>query len=617
MCGIVGFTNFNKKVKNSNELLQRMTEKIYRRGENETGYYTTDNVYLGHKRLSIIDINGGGQPMSFTKEGKTYTIVYNGEIYNYDEVRNILIDNNIELISRCDTEMVLKLYMLLGEKCLNHFNGIFAFCIYEEDYEKNEEKLFLARDHIGVKPLFYTVYNNELFFCSELKGILEHKDIPRAVDKEGICELFGLGPARSLGCGVFKNIHEMKPGHYGIFQNGKLDIHRYFKLKSYKHTDDLDTTIKKVRELLEDSIRKQLIADVNVGAFLSGGIDSSIVTSVMSRTLTDNDKLKTFSVDYVDNDKNFKKSDFSPTRDNDFIEMMKERYNLNHRYIVIDNTKLYDRLYDAMMARDLPSMADIDSSLLLLCQYVKEDVTVALSGEFADEIFCGYPWFYRQDTADCNTFPWSISLDLRKDILNKELASKIDLQEYVDTRFKEAIDEIPLDETETKEDIQMKKYSYLTMNYFGLNLLDRSDRMSMSYSLEVRVPFTDYRLVEYVYNIPWEMKNHMNQEKGILRAAFSDLLPDAITNRKKSPYPKTYDPKYTNLVTDALKEIVSNPNNRMQELVDMKFVQYIIDSSEEQFERPWFGQLMRRTQLMAYLIQLEMWLSEYDVKIDL
>lgn len=613
MCGITGFTNFKKNIQNENDLLKRMTDKIAKRGENEIGYYTTDNVYLGHRRLSIIDISGGSQPMTFKDGDKTYTIVYNGEIYNYDEVRNILINQGIKLVTRCDTEMVIKLYMLYGEKCLNFLNGIFAFCIYEE----SEEKLFLARDHIGVKPLFYTIYDNELFFASEMKSIFEYTKIPRVLDKEGICELFGLGPARNLGSGVFKDIKEVRPGNYGVFQNGKIELHQYFKVKSYKHTDDIDTTITKIRSMLETSIKKQLIADVNVGAFLSGGVDSSIVTAVIGASLADNDKLKTFSVDYVDNDINFKKTDFTPTRDNEFIEMMKERYSLNHRYIVIDNSKLYDTLYDAMVARDLPAMADIDSSMLLLCKNVKEDVTVALSGEFADEIFCGYPWFYRKDSLESNTFPWSISLGIRKDILNKQISNKIDLQEYVDTKYKEALEDIPLDSTDNLEDIQMKRLSYLTMNYFGLNLLERTDRMSMQNSLEVRVPFTDYELVEYVYNIPWKMKNYMNQEKGILRAAFKDILPEAILNRKKSPYPKTCDPKYTKLVTDTLIEIVSSKENRMQELVDMEYVNYVINSSDDKFSRPWFGQLMGRTQLMAYLIQLEMWLVEYDVKIEI
>lgn len=613
MCGITGFTNYNMTVKNANSLIRKMTSKIIKRGEDDEGYYSTGRVFLGHRRLSIIDLSGGSQPMTFSKDDKIYTIVYNGEIYNYDEIRKILIDNNVKLTNRSDTEMVLKLYMLYGEKSLNYLNGIFAFCIYEE----TEEELFLARDHIGVKPLFYTVYNNELFFGSEMKSIFAYEEIPRVIDKDGICELFGIGPARRLGSGVFKNIYEMRPGYYGKFKNGKMSVHEYFKVKSYKHTDDLEATIKKVRILLETSIKKQLIADVNVGAFLSGGIDSSIVTAVISKSLDDNDKLKTFSVDYVDNDINFEKTDFTPTRDNDFIDLMKARYNLNHRYIVLDNKRLYETLYDAMLARDLPSMADIDSSLLLLCQHVKEDVTVALSGEFADEIFCGYPWFYREDTKECNTFPWSISLQIRKDILNKQIAEKIDIQKYVDEQFKEAVKEIPLEGTEAEEDIQMKKYSYLTMFYFGLNLLDRSDRMSMQHSLELRVPFADYELVEYIYNIPWEMKNYNNQEKGILRAAFSDLLPDEILNRKKSPYPKTCDPKYTELVTNQLKEILNNKNNKIQELVDIEYVNFVINSSEDEFKRPWFGQLMRRTQLMAYLIQLELWLKEYDVKIDI
>lgn len=356
------------------------------------------------------------------------------------------------------------------------------------------------------------------------------------------------------------------------------------------------------------------------GSLLSGGLDSSIITAVSAnnfRAENQKEKLKTFSVDYEDSELNFKKTDFTPDRDNKYIDIMKENYNLNHKYIVIDNNSLYEALYDAMAARDLPSMADIDSSLYLFFKYVKKDVTVALSGEFSDEIFCGYPWFYREDTVNAQTFPWSVSTDLRQNLLNKKLSRSINLKEYIDNEYKEAISDVPLDETDKDEDILMKKYSYLTMHYFGLNLLTRTDRMSMANSLEVRVPFTDIGLVEYVYNIPWEMKNYGGMEKGILREAFKGLLPNEILFRKKSPYPKTYNEKYTKLVEDMLRKIVENKDNRVQEILDMEFIkEEILNKTNEEFTRPWFGQLMLRPQLMAYIIQIEMWLREYNIEIE-
>lgn len=613
LCGIVGFTNYKKNILNPNELLENMTNKIVTRGEDDVGYYSKNEVYLGHRRLSIVDIDGGKQPMSFIEGDKKYTIVYNGEIYNYKQLRKLLLSNNVNLETRSDTEMVLKAFIAFKEKCLEHFNGMFAFCIYEE----TEGKLFFARDHMGVKPFFYTIYDGDIFFASEIKAIFENHKIERIIDRKGICELFGLGPARNLGSAVFKDIYELKPGHYMKFDKGNIEICNYFKIKSKEHTDDLETTIGKVRSLLQKSIENQLIADVPVGMFLSGGIDSSIITAISALTIKENNKLKTFSVDYIDNEKNFKKSDFTPSRDNDFIEIMKKKYNLNHKYIVLNSEDLYETLYEAMLARDLPAMADIDSSLLLFCKKVKQDVKVALSGEFADEIFCGYPWFFRMDSLESGTFPWSISLELRKEILNKEISKNVNISKYVEEIYKEAISNVPLEETTNIEDIQMKKNSYLTMYYFGLNLIERSDRMSMRNSLEVRVPFTDYELVEYVYNIPWEMKNHMNLEKGILRESFNDVLPKEILERKKSPYPKTYDPKYTKMVENMLAKVINNKDNKIKQLVDVDYVKTIIESDEASFSRPWFGQLMGRTALMAYLIQLEMWIVEYDVKIKI
>ncbi len=613
MCGIIGFTKYNNEIENPNELLENMTNKLKKRGETAHGYYITENVFLGHRRLSIIDLENGAQPMSRTdEEGNKYTIVYNGELYNADELRNLFKAFDIELSSKSDTELILKGYIHFKEKILNYLTGIFAFVIYDE---LNEE-IFLARDQIGVKPLYYTVYNDDLFFSSEIKGILEYEKIDRILSINGVRKLFGIGPAKMLGESVFDNIFEIKPGYFAKFKGGKFTTREYFKIRSTDHTDDVITTAKKIRQMLTNSITSQLVSDVDIGCFLSGGVDSSIIAGVASNYLKD-ETLKTFSVDYIDNDKNFIKSDFVPSRDNYYIDIMKNEYNLNHKYITLDNTLLYNSLYEAMIARDVPSMADIDSSLLLFCREVKQDVTVSLSGEYSDEIFCGYPWFYREDTLNSNTFPWSVSLKLRNELLNKDIFTKVNLQGYVEEMYTKALEEVPLEDTKNEDDIKMKQLSYLTMFYFGSNLLDRSDRMSMASSLEVRVPFADHNLVEYVYNIPWEIKNYNNMEKGILREAFKDIIPDEVLFRKKSPYPKTCSPIYSFEVETLLEEIITLDDCRIKEIVDIDFVKKIIAMKDADFERPWFGQLMLRPQLMAYLIQLEMWLKKYQIDIKL
>lgn len=611
MCGIVGFTNNNNQIENPKELLVKMTDKLIKRGETSYGYYEKKNIYLGHRRLSIIDLENGNQPMSGKdEEGNNYTIIYNGEIYNVEELKHFLEVNGIILQTSSDTELILKGYIKFKERILNYLTGIFAFCIYDE----TNEKLFFARDQMGVKPLFYTILNNEIIFASEMKAILLTNKVERVLNIHSIQKLFGIGPARMKGETVFDNIFEIKPGHFAYFKDSKLQETQYFKITSTDHTDDVETTKEKIRYLLERSIKSQLISDVNIGAFLSGGIDSSIITAVASKNIG-KEALKTFSIDYTDNDKNFIKTDFTPSRDNKYIDIMRKEFKLNHKYITLDNENLYFALYEAMIGRDVPSMADIDSSLLLFCRQVKKDVTVSLSGEFSDEIFCGYPWFFREDTLTSDTFPWSISLDLREDLLNPKIREAVGLKKYVSDMYKEAISEVPLENTKNSKDITMKILSYLTMYYFGSNLLDRTDRMSMLSSLEVRVPFADHNLVEYVYNIPWDIKNINGNEKGILREAFKDLIPDEVLFRKKNPYPKTFSPIYTKLVEDELIKVINRDDCKIKDIINMDYVKEILELTDEEFKRPWFGQLMQRPQLLAYLIQLEMWLHEYDITI--
>lgn len=605
MCGIVGFSNFKFDKDLSLKIVSKMNKKITHRGRNEQGFFNFKDTFLGHHRLSIIDLKNGHQPMSFEYLEEKYTIVYNGEIYNANFLKKKITEKGLSLTTSCDTELVLKCYVLFKEKCLKMFNGIFAFCVFNES--KNE--LFLARDQIGVKPLFYYFKNGKFAFASEIKSLFELPSVKPVVSKSGLCELFGIAPARTPGKTVYDNIYELKPAQFLKFKDGKISRRKYYKLKSKNHKDDTQTTVKKVRQKLENIIKSQLVSDVNIGMFLSGGVDSSIITAVSANSIKE--RLKTFSVDYKNNDKNFVATDFTPTRDNYFIDLMQKKYNLNHKYKVLNSADLFKNLKDALVARDVPAMADIDSSLLLFCKEVKKDVTVCLSGEFSDEIFCGYPWFYRQESLNSKTFPWAVSISLRENTVSQKLKKRLNLKNYVQKCYQQALKQVPLKDFDTEQEKIMKTFSFLTMNYFGVNLLERTDRMSMLSGLEVRVPFTDYKFVEYVYNIPWEMKNLGGDEKGILRKAFEDIVPTEIIQRKKSPYPKSNDPEYSSLVETEIRKLLKDNTNRLWEIVDKDFILKVLKGGEMKY--PWFGQLMNKPQYLAFILQIEMWLKEYKI----
>ena len=610
MCGINGFINFKYDKKQASQILTAMNQTLAHRGNDDSGTFAHGNAYLGQQRLSIIDLNKGHQPMSYTYHGKTYTIVYNGELYNADEIRDRLKRQHVRLRTTCDTEIVLKMFALVGAKALQHFNGIFAFAIYETP----GNRLFLARDQIGVKPLFYSLQNGALAFSSEIKALFCHPSIQPRVNTDGLRELFGIGPARTPGKTVYTNINEIKPGAYAWWQAGQLTTKTYFKLKSQSHQQSAAETIQTLKTMLPKIVKNQLASDVRVGFMLSGGLDSSAVTALAART---GQTYRTFSVDYVGNEDNFQPTDFSPSRDNYYIDLIAKRYQTQHRYQVLKSADLCTTLREALIARDYPAIADIDSSLLLFCRAIKNDVTVCLSGEFADEIFCGYPWFYRTDTQNATTFPWAIDLSMREQTIARNLRAHLNIQDFVNRTYQAAVAEVPLSPTDTPADRQMKIYSYLTIRWFGLNLLERADRMAMRCGLEVRVPFTDVNLVQYAYNIPWTMKNYGGQEKGILRAALADVLPNEVLTRKKCPYPKTVDPVYTALIEAHVRELLDNQDHPVWRIVDHAYVAEILNQNDPKQTRPWFGQLMQRPQYLAFIYQIAMWLTEYHVILDL
>lgn len=613
VCGITGWIDWHQDLTQQVFIVEKMANSLAKRGPDASNVWSSRHLLLGHTRLIVVDPAGGIQPMSIEKNNHTFTIVYNGELYNTEEIRKELLQRGYSFQSYSDTEVLLTAYIEWGENCVMHLNGIFAFAVWDQ----HREQLFMARDRLGVKPLFYREENGSLIFGSEIKAILAHPKVKSEVDREGFQEIFGLGPSRTPGHGVFRGINELRPAHALIYNRNGLKTWRYWNVESKKHHHTLDETAEQVKILVKDAVERQLVADVPVCTFLSGGIDSSAISSLASEYFKKEGRgtLHTYSIDYEHNNQYFKASSFQPDQDAPWIEKMQQYLGSIHHSAIINNDQLANLLEEAVMMRDLPGMADVDSSLLWFCEQMKQDYTVALSGECADEIFGGYPWFYKEELLHGKEFPWMRSQTERQQLLLPHWQKKLDLEGYVRDRYNETISEVPLLGGETQIEARHREMSYLNMIWFMSTLLERKDRMSMGASLEVRVPFADHRIVEYAWNIPWEMKMLNGQEKGILRKALEGVLPNEILYRKKSPYPKTHHQTYMKLVKTKLNNILDNKTSPLLELVSKQRVKDIIDSDGSSFKVPWFGQLMTGPQLIAHLSQINMWLVNYNINI--
>ncbi|MFX3622465.1 MAG: asparagine synthase (glutamine-hydrolyzing) [Ectobacillus sp.] len=613
MCGITGWVDYFRSLQGEREIIGKMADTLSKRGPDDTNVWMATHAAFGHKRLVVVDPEGGKQPMTRMKSNAAFTICYNGELYNTEDLRKELLQKGYTFQGHSDTEVLLTSYMEWKEQCVDYLNGIFAFAVWDS----REEKLFIARDRLGVKPLFYKVEGAGLLFGSELKAILAHPNVKAEVTYEGLSEVFGLGPSHSPGYGVFAGIKELRPGHALSFSKDGLKIWRYWNVKSAPHTDSFDETVEKVGFLLKDAITRQLVSDVPLCTFLSGGVDSSAITAFAAQAYEREGKgrLHTYSIDYEDNDKFFKSNAFQPNSDGPWIELMSNTFHTIHHRCVISNEDLARHLTEAVLVRDLPGMADIDSSLLWFCRAIKNDFVVSLSGECADEIFGGYPWFHREEDLNSSNFPWMRSTAARENLLQREWREKLKLRDYVQQRYEETVQETPVLEGETPLEAKRRQLFYLNMIWFMTTLLERKDRMSMGASLEVRVPFADHRLVEYVWNVPWDMKMYNNREKGLLRKALEGVLPEDVLYRKKSPYPKTHNPHYTKAVTEWVAELLEDKESMLHVFFDRNQLNHLIATEGKGFTVPWFGQLMTGPQLLAHLGQIHVWFKEYNISI--
>lgn len=606
MCGIAGMLSTSIDLTKEKDMIYRISASLKSRGPDARGEYITPDTALIHRRLSVIDPAGGAQPMRFGK----YIIVYNGELYNTDEIRTQLKAYGYTFDTDCDTEVVLKAFHIWREESAKRLNGIFAYAIYDTQ----ERELFLCRDRIGVKPLYYAQKNGTFSFASRMESLLNVRGVRPVCDRDGLNEIFMLGPAKTIGKTVFRDIRELPPASYMYYKNGRAKISTYWSLEAKPFDDNFTEAQERTHYLVTDAIRRQLVSDVPICTFLSGGLDSSIISKVASDYLADRgETLETYSVDYIDNDKFFKSSVFQPNKDSDYINLISDYISSDHHNIVLNNSSVAEALIDSAIARGCPGFTDVDSSLLLFCKEVKRNHTVALSGECADEIFGGYPWYHRSEILFEQTFPWSRTTEVRRGILRDGFLSEG--EEYAHSAYLDTVAQTSVLDTDTKLEKRMREMFVLNLNWFMQTLLIRKDVMSMESSLEVRVPFCDYRIVEYAYNMPWSIKSVDGREKGILRKAFENELPEIITWRKKSPYPKTHNPIYFAEVCKMTEAVLADKSSPLLEMIDADSVRKIMENPDSLAE-PWYGQLMRGPQVLAYIVQIYVWMRRFNVEFD-
>jgi len=605
MCAIAGVVDLRM----SEGIIDAMLDTMRRRGPDAMGSAPVGRCTLLHSRLTIIDPEGGQQPMLLEWAGEAYTLVYNGELYNTEEVRNMLLSAGHSFHGHSDTEVVLHAFAQWGEEALQKLNGIFGIAVWEH----RKQRLFLARDRMGVKPLFYKLHGNGILFASEIKTILAYPDVHAELDAQGAAQIILLGPGRIPGSGVLKGICELEPGCCCWFDGGKLSVKRYWRLRDREHSENFEETAECVRYLVTDAIQRQMVSDMPLGTFLSGGLDSSLISAVCAAEAKRTGKrLMTFSVDYVNNERYFTPEKFQASSDNYYIGVMQQVLDTEHRWTVLGSDELVAALEEAVIARDLPGMADVDVSLLLFCRQIRQHVKVGLSGECADEIFGGYPWYRDPQVRDREGFPWAQNTKQRIQLLSPDMRKQLDAEGFVEDLYRTTLAESDILPGTSVTERRMKEMVNLNMRWFMQTLLDRKDRMSMYSGLEVRVPFCDYRIAEYMYSVPWEYKDYNGKEKGLLRYAMADLLPPEVLNRKKSPYPKTYDPKYMQMLSERFTLLLQEEDAPIFQIVDKKAMEHLLTAN---YTWPWYGQLMRVPQTICYMLQVDFWLRNGKISI--
>lgn len=612
MCGITGWVSFHHDVRSRRPALESMVATMARRGPDAAGLWLGGHAAIGHRRLAVIDIAGGQQPMVAAEDGAEIVLTYSGEVYNYVELRDELRRCGHTFYTRSDTEVVLRAYLQWGDDLVHRLNGMYAFAVWDE----RVQRLLLVRDRLGIKPLYYARIDDGVVFGSEPKAILAHPLIQPRVDASGLREAYSL--LFNTGPSMWAGIDEVLPGTVLAVDQAELTEWRYWQLEAHPHTDDLPTTIERIRELLVDAAHRQLKADVPRCTLLSGGLDSSVLTALLAAKLRDEEgpdhRIRSFAVDFADQAQQFTPDVLRSSPDAPYAREAAEFFGTDHRTIVVSPERLLDSEVRraVVLARDSPiGVGDMDTSLYLLFQEIRRTSTVALSGEAADEIFGGYPWFHTPATVANPTFPWLLITGDRAAMpLHPDLAAKLRIDEFQNDTYRDALAAVPTLDGEDARERRMRELTHLSLTRWLRQLLHRKDRMSMAVGLEVRVPYCDHRLVDYVFNAPWLMKSFDGREKSLLRAIGSDLVPQSVLARLKNHYPATHDVRYNRGVQDQAADALKDPRGLVRDLVN---IDAVLTLTTVEPERLGWGQRLE----LERVIDLAIWLEYYRPTIDL
>ncbi|GAA1888680.1 asparagine synthase (glutamine-hydrolyzing) [Lapillicoccus jejuensis] len=620
MCGITGWVAFDRDLGSAGDggdvqrTIDAMTATLSCRGPDDSGTWRRGHAALGHRRLAVIDLPGGRQPMVLETDDGPLVITYSGETYTFEALRSELRSRGHRFGTDSDTEVVLHGYLEWGDGVAERLTGMYAFAVW--DGRRGRERLVLVRDRLGVKPLYVRRTADGVLYGSEPKAVLAHPDTPRRVTLDGLRELFAF--TKAPGWALWEGLEEVLPGHVVTVDRDGLHDRAYWRLTAQEHTDDTPATVARVRELMTGIVSEQLVADVPRCVLLSGGLDSSAVTGLAAARLREQgERLRTFAVDFVGQEEHFVPDAMRATPDAPYVRDVARLVGSAHEDIVLDAETLSDPdvRRRVVTARDIPAgLGDMDASLFLLFKAIREHSTVALSGESADEVFGGYAWFHDEEAVSADTFPWMAAVRRmggdRSGFLRQDLRDALDLPGYVDAQYRTALAEVDPLPGEDARTARMREVSHLHLTRFVRMLLDRKDRMSMAVGLEVRVPFCDHRLVEYVYNAPWALKTYDGREKSLLRAATRHALPDSVAERVKSPYPSTQDPRYAASLQQQVKGLLAEPDAEVFALVDRGALERALDADPAGLDQG-------GRQALEKALDLQTWIEEYQPELDL
>ncbi|MBR9699261.1 asparagine synthase (glutamine-hydrolyzing) [Candidatus Woesearchaeota archaeon] len=621
LCGIVGI--YNGPV--SKAVLKKMTDCLAHRGPDDSGIYTDKKIGLGHRRLSILDLSKKGHQPMLDRE-KSVIISYNGEIYNFQKIKEDLQGKGYSFSSDTDTEVILYAYKEWGIDCIKRFNGMFAFALYD----KKKDVLYLVRDRLGIKPLRYTVQGKAIIFASEIKSILHHPSYKKLPDWKALSSY--LSYRYVLGEGTFfKGINDILPGHYLEISKGKIKKVEYWDIPLPEKKDRGKSFYKKkVRELMAESVRLRMISDVPVGAYLSGGLDSSIIVSLMSKAT--NEHVKTYSI-------GFKQKEFNELK---YANLVAKQCRTRHKDIMIDSRKYLKTMERLIRFKDAPLAVPNEIPIYLMSKVLRKDITVVLSGEGADEIFSGYGRLFR------SPFDYK-RLAFRTESLGKKYGTRSFTQ--LD-HFLFQYNYFPVEEKNaiyngfmkglTKNDAGLKRIfqKYFTkasrLNYYDkisyvfeklhlVGLLERVDNPTMATSVEARVPFVDHKLVEFMFSVPmkyklkWksplaflkalskntdEISENLDITKYILRESFKKDIPAAVIKRKKQGFPVPLDFWFKKDFIAYARRILLDPKAKIKKIIDQARLDGWIQKKKQSGDNA-FGQKI------WMLVNIELWLQNY------